>query len=103
MSAKITITSADFDLVPGVNQTATVKYKKLSEPDSAFVTVTTTANIEEDGTFNPSIVITGLLNDLAYVVRVSNNCNSIAVDKQFDTPLAVCVTITDIEGNTSPE
>lgn len=103
MSAKITITSADFDLVPGVNQVATVKYKKQSEPDSAFITVTTTAVIEEDGTFTPSVVITGLLNGIVYVVRVSDNCNNIPVDKEFTTPLSLCVAITDIQGTTEVE
>lgn len=103
MSAKITLLTADFDLVPGVNQVATVKYKKQSEPDSAFVTVTTSANIEEDGTFNPSVVITGLLNGIAYVVRVSDNCNNIPFDKVFTTPLSVCVAITDITATTEVE
>lgn len=103
MSAKITITNADFDIVPGVNQVATVKYKLESEPDSAFVTWTTTAVIEEDGTFAPPVEITGLLNGIAYTVRVSDNCNDIPVDKDFTTPLSVCVAITDIQGTATVE
>ena len=103
MSAKIIITHADFDLVPGVNQVATVRYKVQGQPDTDFITVTTTAVIEEDGTFTPPVEITGLLNGVTYVVRVSDNCNNIPVDKEFTTPLSVCVAITDIQGTTEVE
>jgi hypothetical protein len=104
MSAKITLTHADFDLVPGTNQVATVKYKKQSEPDSAFVTWTTTATIDMGtGNFSPNVVITGLLNGITYIVRVSDNCNNITVDKPFLTPLSACVAITDIQGVASNE
>lgn len=103
MSAKIIITSVDFDLVPGVNQVATVKYKRSDQPDSAFITVTTTQVIEEDGTLAPTLEITGLLNGIEYTVRISDNCNNIYVDKEFTTPLSVCVAITDIIGTTENE
>lgn len=103
MSARIILTSVDFNLVPGVNQVVTVKYKKQSEPDVDFVTVTSSAVVEEDGTFTPSVVITGLLNGIDYVVRVSDNCNNIPFDKIFHTPLAVCVAIQDVVGTTELE
>lgn len=104
MSAKITVTHADFNLVPGVNQVATVKYKKKVDPDSSYVTVTTTAVIDMGtGNFTPPVEITGLLNGIIYTVRVSDNCNNIFVDKDFTTPLSVCVAITDIQGTTAVE
>jgi hypothetical protein len=104
MSAKITLTHADFDLVPGANQVATVKYKQQSQPDSSFVTWTTTAIIDMGtGNFTPPVEITGLLNGISYTVRVSDNCNNIYVDKNFLTPLSACVAITDITGVTSNE
>jgi hypothetical protein len=105
MSAKITLTHADLSLVPCINQVATVKYKQQTEPDSAFITWTTTAVIDmATGNFTPNVVITGLLNGITYIVRVSDNCSSsIYVDKPFLTPLSACVAITDIQGVASNE
>jgi hypothetical protein len=104
MSAKITLTHADFDRVPGVNQICTVKYKVQGQPDSSFITVTTTAVVDMGtGNFTPSVVISGLLNGVTYIVRVSDNCNNIPVDKPFTTPLSICVALTDVEGTTAVE
>lgn len=104
MSAKITLTHADLSLVPGINQVATVKYKKQSEPDSSFITWTTGAVIDmTTGNFTPPVEITGLLNGITYIVRVNDNCNNIYVDKPFLTPLSACVAIADITGVASNE
>lgn len=104
MAVKITITNAEFNVVPGIDQVATVKYKKLGDPDSAFITVTTTATINKTtGNFTPNVVIEGLLKGITYIVRVSDNCNDIYVDKNFIIPLPACVDLTDIQGVTSNE
>lgn len=105
MSAQITLTSATFNTLPAINQIVTVKYRLGSAPDidASYTTVTTTAPITPAGDFTPPVVISGLLNGTAYVVKVINNCNNSFVNKPFLTPLPACVNLTSIEGSTATE
>ena|SRR5688572_14550827 len=105
MAAQITLTTATFNTLPSGNQTVTVKYRLGSDPDidPSYITVTTTAPITALGVFTPPVVISGLLNNTGYVVKVINNCNNSFVNKPFITPLPACVSLTTIEGSTSNE
>jgi hypothetical protein len=105
MSAQITLTNATFNTTPATNQIVTVKYRLGSDPDvdASYTTVTTTAPITPAGVFSPPVVISGLLNGTAYVVKVINNCNGSFVNKPFTTPLPTCVNLTDIVGSTATE
>lgn len=105
MSAKITLTNAVFSATPGQNQTCTVSYRKQSDPDipASYTVVTTNAVITTGGVFSPPVVISGLLNGIAYVVRVNNHCNNINFDKVFTTPLSSCVALLDIQGTATEE
>ena len=105
MSAQITLTNATFNTPPATNQVVTVMYRLGSDPDipASYTTVTTTAPITPAGVFTPPVVISGLLNDTAYVVKVINNCNGSFVNKPFATPLPTCVDLVTIEGTTEDE
>lgn len=105
MSAKITVSSAVYSATPGINQTATVKYRVQTDPDveASYTTVTTTAQITPAGTFSPAVNITGLPNGVAFVVRTINNCNNSTVDKTVTTPLSSCVSILDVTATSSEE
>lgn len=105
MSAKITLTGATFSQLPGINQTVTVAYRRQSDPDvpGSYTTVTTNQVINTAGVFVPARIIGGLLNGVAYVVRVTNNCNNLFVDKVYNTPLPSCVNLVDIIGTTAEE
>lgn len=105
MSAQITLTNATFNTTPAINQIVTVKYRLGSDPDvdGSYTTVTTTAPITPAGVFSPPVVISGLLNNTSYVVKVINNCNGSFVNVPFTTPLPTCVNLTGITGSTANE
>ena len=105
MAAKFTLETATFATTPAINQTATVIYRLASDPDvpASYTTVTTTAPITPAGAFTPPVVITGLLNGTAYVVRAINNCNASQADIPFTTPLPNCVNLVSITGTAEDE
>lgn len=105
MSAKITLTNAIFDRVPGINQVVTVRYRKTSDPDipGSYTTVTLAAPITPAGVFSPPVEILGLDNDTSYTVRVTNNCNGQFVDTIYITPKPSCVNLLGIIGTTAEE
>lgn len=105
MSAQITLTNATFNTAPAINQIVTVMYRLGSDPDvpASYITVTTTAPITPVGVFSPPVVISGLLNNTSYVVKVINNCNGSFVNVPFTTPLPTCVNLVGITGSTANE
>lgn len=95
----ITVNKLPLSGVPTQNQVATVQYKKKVDPDTSFVTVTTTQTILPDGTLSPALIIDDSLEfATVYTVRAFNNCEGLPVDKDFTTPAVTCPSITDIIG-----
>lgn len=106
MSAKITLTSIPLQLVPGVNQVFTIKYRLTTAPDvpGSYTIVSTTQVVNTSGVLVPQLVIPGLLNGTGYTVRADNNCNAAyTVQQPYITPLPSCVAPTSIVGTTANE
>lgn len=76
---EITIEQVAFDTLVSADQVLTIEHKLATDPDTSFVIDTTSAPVLPDGTLDPAFVISGLLYETYYTVRISNSCGVGAV------------------------
>ena len=77
----VTATTAQINWLPSIGATYTIEYKRLVDPTWTVSTTTAT---------NPAHVITGLVENTQYQVRIRTTCNG--VDGTYSTPLPFTTT-----------
>ena len=78
----ITLTNVFFEPASSSAQTVRVEYR-LASSSGAFTLKTNSAPVLSDGTFNPAVVINGLIDGERYSVKITNLCNGTSVIQDF--------------------
>jgi hypothetical protein len=74
MPKSITIETVSFNWPVSEPQTVAISHKKTVEPDTTFITDTTTQLVNTNGELDPAFTIENLDFDTRYTIRVSPVC-----------------------------
>lgn len=76
MATQFTLSQVEYANTPSGPQTWTFQYKLFSDPDSAYVTISSSTSVDTSGNLVPPLTVTGLTAGQLYYVRAFNNCSS---------------------------
>jgi len=96
---RIPINSIVFSTPPASPKVVTIKHKLTSDPDvnASYTTDTTTLSVPVNGDISPDFVISGLLDETSYTVKIFTNCGGGSIMQDIVTGV-VCPDVTGITG-----
>lgn len=80
----IRINKINWTTNPSANQTVSIQHKVTGGVYGAFDTITQVVDV--NGFLLPYFLITGLLSNTSYTVKISNNCGGTPIEQVYITP-----------------